>query len=694
LETDADDFGVSLRAVAMAYVAELHAAGGVGFVLPPSRRAMATGGVYAAMASEESDGDEVSALWTLIMGRVRARATTLRFSDVRRERAPATAVRAIRSLAAPTPVRFSSPEESDSYVPFKGVPAYGGGPAPFTPRPRATGVGACADLAPVAHGALASVEHQEACGAQAQAAQYHMALQSSGGTCATLAGVMHNAYSVGGTQRIHLALQYIFAEENAFFQSARACEQLVWIGQHDGASALALRIACQKVAVAVYDAIPDGHAAAALLRDVRNGELINSSITFLDVARAISAEGNNGASLARTDILRERLCKRMDPKSDLHAHHSAFMSTLRSLSVIGRQPAHDVERVFIGTLPAEWRDIAFGPTIQARSAGVSTHGVITAIVAAVSSWRLLTRPAAATRAAYAVAEEGAGGAGTSWHARGPPTAADAVRGGAGPVAKPAVANASHARSSSVPPGRRTRVPDAAVKSQKRCYCCNGAYVDCTGASKHWKQCPRLPDKHKLSSILRAYQGGALPHVPKTIRERLEDELRLAMHVRLESLQQAPGAGVARRAQRAGAEWRVRRRCSRRRTRATLRTASYQVWYGMVPPHQPPVSVFRSPRVVASFSTCPAREASGRPVNQRLFEDGFACAGGGGWTSCCAPTQPKSSESSSWRCDAPVTRTSCSVSVHPVSEQHRQTVESDLLELVEIMQWYGMLAWLR
>jgi hypothetical protein len=28
--------------------------------------------------------------------------------------------------------------------------------------------------------------------------------------------------------------------------------------------------------------------------------------------------------------------------------------------------------------------------------------------------------------------------------------------------------------------------------------------------------------------------------------------------------------------------------------------------------------------VASFSTCPTREASGRPVNQRLFEDGFAC----------------------------------------------------------------------
>jgi hypothetical protein len=208
-----------------------------------------------------------------------------------------------------------------------------------------------------------------------------------------------NAYSVGGTPRIHLALKYIFTEENAFFQSMGACKQLVLIGRHDGASALALRLACQKVAVTVFDAIPDGHAAAALLRDVRNGELINSSITVLYIARAISAEGNNGAGLARTYVLRERLSKRMDPKSDLHTHHSAFMSTLRSLAVIGRQPAHDVERIFIGTLPAEWRDIAFGPTTHARSMGVSTHGVITAIVAEVSSWHLLTRPAVATRAA-------------------------------------------------------------------------------------------------------------------------------------------------------------------------------------------------------------------------------------------------------------------------------------------------------
>jgi hypothetical protein len=47
--------------------------------------------------------------------------------------------------------------------------------------------------------------------------------------------------------------------------------------------------------------------------------------------------------------------------------------------------------------------------MHARSSGMSTHGVLTSIVAAVSSWRLLTRPAVAERAAYAVAEEGVGG---------------------------------------------------------------------------------------------------------------------------------------------------------------------------------------------------------------------------------------------------------------------------------------------
>jgi hypothetical protein len=131
-----------------------------------------------------------------------------------------------------------------------------------------------------------------------------------------------NAYSVRGTQRIYIALQYIFAAENAFFQSVEACEQLVWIGQHDGVDSFALRLARQKVAVVLHNAIQEGHAAAALLKDVRNGELINTSITVLDVARAISAEKAISAVLARADALRERLRKQMDLKTDLHTHHS------------------------------------------------------------------------------------------------------------------------------------------------------------------------------------------------------------------------------------------------------------------------------------------------------------------------------------------------------------------------------------
>jgi hypothetical protein len=298
----------------------------------------------------------------------------------------------------------------------------------------------------------------------------------------------------------------------------------VWIGRHDGASALALRLACQKVTVAVYNTIPHGHAATALLRDVRNGELINSSTTVLDVARVIAAEGDNGAVLARTNVLRKRLRKPMDPKSDLHRHHAAFVSTLRALTIIGRKPAHEVERIFIGTLPAEWRDVTFGPTIHACYSGMSTHCVLTSIVATVSSWRLITCPAVTKRAAYAVAEEGVGGAGASWCTRGPPTAADVVRGDA----KPSVPGAAPARSaapacsSSVPPqGRRSRVPDKAVKSQRRCFKCNGAQDDCLGASKHWKQCPRLPDAHKDASILRAYQADVLQFLPKKLAERLE-----------------------------------------------------------------------------------------------------------------------------------------------------------------------------
>jgi hypothetical protein len=39
-----------MRGDAMAYVAELYAAGGVWFVPPPPRRATATGGMYAAIS--------------------------------------------------------------------------------------------------------------------------------------------------------------------------------------------------------------------------------------------------------------------------------------------------------------------------------------------------------------------------------------------------------------------------------------------------------------------------------------------------------------------------------------------------------------------------------------------------------------------------------------------------------------------
>jgi hypothetical protein len=97
--SDVNDFGDSLHAVALAYVAELYAAGTDGRLPALPRRATATGGVYAAISEEEDDGDEVrdemSARWVHILGRVRARETALHISNVRRARAPATAVRAI-----------------------------------------------------------------------------------------------------------------------------------------------------------------------------------------------------------------------------------------------------------------------------------------------------------------------------------------------------------------------------------------------------------------------------------------------------------------------------------------------------------------------------------------------------------------------------------------------------------------------
>jgi hypothetical protein len=57
---------------------------------------------------------------------------------------------------------------------------------------------------------------------------------------------------------------------------------------------------------------------------------------------------------------------------------------------------------------------------------MSTHSVITAIVATISSWLLIARPAT-YRSAYAVAAEDCDEF-TAWHACGTPSSADAGRG--------------------------------------------------------------------------------------------------------------------------------------------------------------------------------------------------------------------------------------------------------------------------
>jgi hypothetical protein len=133
--------------------------------------------MYAAISEEEDDGDGeddgggVSKRWARILGRFRAQATALRLAAVRQVHVPATAVRAIRSLAAPTPVRFASPKESEgAYVPFKGLPAHGCEQGPATPRPRMlteAGTGTCDVRASVEHDVRASVEGQSTGGAPA-----------------------------------------------------------------------------------------------------------------------------------------------------------------------------------------------------------------------------------------------------------------------------------------------------------------------------------------------------------------------------------------------------------------------------------------------------------------------------------------------------------------------------------------------
>jgi hypothetical protein len=79
---------------------------------------------------------------------------------------------------------------------------------------------------------------------------------------------------------------------------------------------------------------------------------------------------------------------------------------------------------------------------------------------------------------------------------------------------------------------------------RRSYVCNGAYDDCPGTSHHWMMCPKLPDAHKDSSIIRAYKMGTLQHLHKGLRWRLDDELRLVMHSYIEGLQGVGGGGGA------------------------------------------------------------------------------------------------------------------------------------------------------
>jgi hypothetical protein len=55
-------------------------------------------------------------------------------------------------------------------------------------------------------------------------------------------------------------------------------------------------------------------------------------------------------------------------------------------------------------------------------------------------------------------------------------------------------------------------------------------------------CPNLPAAHKDSSIILAYKMGALQHLPKALRERLDDKLCLTMHAYMEGWGGAPGAG--------------------------------------------------------------------------------------------------------------------------------------------------------
>jgi hypothetical protein len=210
------------------------------------------------------------------------------------------------------------------------------------------------------------------------------------------------------------------------------------------------------------------------LRKIRRGESPNTPITIVDIAAVLIAEQTNGAMIAQAEALREHLRRRVSSLTDLHAHHATFMSTLATLTTIGQEPAFAVELIFIGTLPPEWRDIAFGPMHAPGAARVSGHDNI-----CVSSWRLIERPAASP-SAHAVAVEDSDRADhrerTTWHARGPPTPTDAGRGGRAPPSSQAPSATQELRGA--PTSATFWKPDGPARTQPII------------KSKNWKLCPR------------------------------------------------------------------------------------------------------------------------------------------------------------------------------------------------------------
>jgi hypothetical protein len=167
-----------------------------------------------------------------------------------------------------------------------------------------------------------------------------------------VAAYMLDTYSIGGTHRIFLALEFMFDRKRHFFDCVKRCAHLVELGQRHGAAAFALRHACQKLVVVLCHVVPEQSRAGMALAAVRRAALGNAAITILNIIKVIAAEKTNSAVLARADVLRERLRRRMTG-TDLHSHHAAFMGTLRALTVIGREPTNEIEQIFISTLPPD-----------------------------------------------------------------------------------------------------------------------------------------------------------------------------------------------------------------------------------------------------------------------------------------------------------------------------------------------------